>query len=177
MPRVRQQPLGFLANRKIALATQGFDELAVDDLELATRQLDRVLSLQAAGNLADGLAAHTEHVGNRFVRRIEATRTGAIQTQQQPSAKLLFRRMAAIAYRQLRDLDQMHLCVAQQQLLDDELAFQQHLAASPGGQALWPTSPSLPMAAISVEVPSSVVADSETTASVGKYTWRMQSPG
>ncbi|MCY1537482.1 hypothetical protein D9M68_729770 [compost metagenome] len=43
-------------------------------------------------------------------------------------------------------------------------------------KASTPTMPSLPTAATSTVAPSSIVETSETTAVVGKYTWRKLEP-
>ena len=81
----------------VTLATALFQNLPVDDLDVAALVADRALILQTAGDETDGFTLDAQHMRDELVRHLQFIRPRAVMRHQHPAAEPLFGGVQAIA--------------------------------------------------------------------------------
>ena len=108
------------------------EPLRVSDREHTTPIVDDPFVSQRRGGLADSGAGGPDHLGEEFVRELEAIRVRPLSGEQEPSREPLHRRMEAIAERRLRQLvhhplriihEQPVQCAAREDVLADQFLW------------------------------------------------------
>jgi len=88
----------------VAFADPVFEAWSVRHFDIVVAIADQSGDLQLQRRLGDTGSAHTQHVGDQFLRHAQLIGRQAIQAQQQPTTQLLVDRVVAIADRRLRHL-------------------------------------------------------------------------
>src|SRR6185503_3665781 len=99
-----EQPINFIFDHSITFADGFFELRAVQDLDAPADVADCADILQVSCGDRNAFAAHTQHVGNQFLRHDQLISFYAVMTEQQPPAELLFNRVKTVTNCRLRYL-------------------------------------------------------------------------
>src|SRR5882762_9910002 len=114
-PRLPPQgPRARVPHDRIALARQRFQAPAIDNREVALGILQHPHSVEVLRRERDALTACAHHLGEDLVGEAEFIRWHPIVEAQQPPAQARHDRVAPIAHRDLSELRQQGLCIAEQ---------------------------------------------------------------
>jgi hypothetical protein len=81
------QPVGLLADPRIAFAGTGLQTVAVDDFDMSTPVPDEPCLLHGMGLDRNGSSSHAQHVGKKFLGQAENVASDHVLGLQQPAAK------------------------------------------------------------------------------------------
>jgi len=103
--KVREETIKLPLDHGVAFTDAAFEAWPIQHFDIAVAIADQSGGLQLQRRLGDTGSAHTQHVGDQFLRHAQLVGRQAVQAQQQPTTQLLVDRVVAIADRRL-----CHLC-------------------------------------------------------------------
>ena len=92
-----EQAVVLVFDHPVTLADGRFQTAPVEDRDMTAHVRNQSIFLQAPSRMGDAFSAHTQHVGNEFLRHHQFIRLQAVAAQEQPAAELLLHRVEAIA--------------------------------------------------------------------------------
>ena len=102
----------------IALAGKPLQCVTIDDCDVTARIGDGAQLLDLAGNFRDRRAAHTEHLGQKFLRELHRIAFRAIGRLQQPATESGLNGVQRVASRGDAGLQQQDLVVVEAEIPD-----------------------------------------------------------
>src|ERR1700730_17766621 len=111
-------------DRRITLASSGFQAASVEDRERAAAVADQLAPAQSSGGLGNACTAHAQHVGEEFVRDLELIGVRSIASHQEPPGKPRLHNMEASATGRLCQLAQCYIKVTVQTSLQRRAVFE-----------------------------------------------------
>src|SRR6185437_5973913 len=100
-------------DRLVAFAGSFLEPLPVGNRDRSPRACDQSGTLQKARSLGDGGARRAQHLGEKIMRKVDLSRTGAVMVSQQPASHPSLDGVQAIAGGRVRNLNHECLHVTQ----------------------------------------------------------------